>query len=312
MANQSRDDLMLRAVWMYYNDNLTHAEIAKKLRTSRVKITRLLQKARDEGLVEIRIIKPLPATYELAQRIEKTFGLDEVIVAVSGVSIKESIEAVGQATARYLTETISCDCTIGFGWSTTISRMSSYLVAPDHPVACTIVELAGSMLRQANPYSVSARVAETFGATLHPLPVPVIVENSAAREAILSEPSIQAALEMARASQIAFVGLGDAGPEGTMVSLGYLTPDEMRDVRARGAVGEILMRYFNRDGQPISTPLDDQVIGLRWHELKRIPRLVIVAAGPRKVEPIRGLLRSGLAHGLITDTDTAEVVLAGT
>lgn len=309
MANQSRDDLMLRAVWMYYNDNLTHAEIAAKLRTSRVKITRLLQKARDEGIVEIRILKPLPVTYELAQRIEQTFGIDEVIVAQSGVSLAESVEAVGQKAAHYLMETIGKDCIVGFGWSTTVSRMAPYLETPDKPVTCTIVDLAGSMLGQANPYSVSGRVAEIFDAPLLPLSVPVIVANKSTREAFLSEPSIQAALEMARASTMAFVGLGDAGPEGTMVSLGYLTPEEMSDVRARGAVGEILMRYFNSAGEPIATPLDDQVIALDWEELKRIPKLVIVAAGPRKVEPIRGILHSGLGNCLITDTDTAELIL---
>lgn len=309
-AEAARDDLMLRAAWMYYNENLTHAEIAHKLRTSRVKITRLLQKAREEGLVEIRILKPLPAIYHLARRIETTFGVDEVIVAPGGPSVDDTLNAVGEAAAHYLMQVVPGSCIIGFGWSTTVSRMLPYL----HPVqlsdGCTVVELAGSMLGQANPYSVSNRVAEIFRAPLHPLPVPVIIQNAAARRAILSEPAIQSALELARTSTLAFVGLGDASPSGTMVSLGYLTPDEMADVRARGAVGEILMRYFDRAGRPIGTLLDDQVIGLGWDDICQIPRLVVVAAGPRKVGPIGGILRSGLCNCLITDSDTAEQVLA--
>jgi len=309
-SEAARDDLMLRAVWMYYNENLTHAEIAHKLRTSRVKITRLLQKAREEGLVEIRILKPLPAIYDLARRIETAFGVDEVVVAQGGPTPDDTLNAVGEAAAHYLMQVVPGNCVIGFGWSTTVSRMLPYL----HPVqlsdGCTVVELAGSMLGQANPYSVSNRVAEIFRAPLHPLPVPVIIQNAAARRAILSEPAIQAALDLARTSTLAFVGLGDASPNGTMVSLGYLTPDEMADVRARGAVGEILMRYFDLDGRPIGTLLDDQVIGLGWDDICQIPRLVVVASGPRKGEPICGILRSGLCNCLITDSDTAELVLA--
>lgn len=309
-AEASHDNLMLRAVWMYYNENLTHAEIARKLHTSRVKITRLLQKARDEGLVEIRILKPLPVIYDLARRIEAVFGVDEVVVAPSGPSPDDSLNAVGEAAARYLMQVVPGNSTIGFGWSTTVSRMLPFL----HPVTlsdgCTVVELAGSMLGQANPYSVSNRVAEIFHAPLHPLPVPVIIQNAVARQAILSESAIQSALELARTSTLSFVGLGDASPKGTMVSLGYLTPEEMADVRARGAVGEILMRYFGKDGRPIETLLDEQVIGLGWDDICRIPTLVVVAAGPRKVEPICGILRSGLCNCLITDSDTAEMVLA--
>ncbi|NJL94867.1 MAG: helix-turn-helix domain-containing protein [Anaerolineae bacterium] len=60
MATDARQELMIRAAWMYYHDALTHQEIAEKLNTSRVKITRLLQQAREQGIVEIRVTAPLP------------------------------------------------------------------------------------------------------------------------------------------------------------------------------------------------------------------------------------------------------------
>lgn len=308
-TDTDRDELMVRAAWMYYHNNMTHAEIAQKLHTSRVKITRLLQRARDEGIIEIKILRPLPITFELEQRLETAFGIDRAVVAPSGRTPDESLEAVGETAANVLMELIRDGCNVGFGWSTTVSRMAPYLKPATRHKPCVISELAGSMLGQANPYSISGKVAEILGATIHPLSAPVVVQNRAARDAILSETVVHDALQSARRCEVAFVGVGDSSDASTMVVTGYLKPSEMADLRARGAVGDILMRWYDSNGQPIHTPLDECVIGLDWDDIRTIPNLVVVAAGSNKIAPLRGILRSGVCNSLVTDTDTAQAVL---
>lgn len=305
----SSDDLMLRAAWLYYHGDLTHAEIARKLNTSRVKITRLLQRARAEGLVEIHIKKPLPIMYELADRLETTFGLDNVVIAMSGGTLAESLDAVGQAAAEYLMSSVEDGCNVGFGWSTTVSRIAPYLNAPPEPVSCVISELAGSMLGQGNPYSISARVAEILGAEFKPLSVPVLLQSEAARATLLEEPRIQEALAHARRCDIGFVGIGDVSPTGTVVATGYLTAEQVEALSQRGAIGDILMTYYDLEGRRVPSPFDDRLMALHWDELRAIEHLVVVAAGPHKVDPILGILRSGLCNCLITDTATAQAVL---
>jgi len=309
VTDNNQEELMVLAAWMYYDDQLTHEQIAKRLGISRVSVTRLLQKARRDGIVQFRITKPLPLQYDLERRLQQTFGVEEAIVVKTRNAVDDTLDAVGWAGAEHLKQILRPGCRLGVGWSTTVSRMAPYLEAPEQPVPCTFHELAGSMLGQTNPYSISWLIARTLNIPLETLPVPVVVQSEAARDAILKETSIRSALEHARQCDIAFVGLGDVGPDCTMVRTGYLTPEQMADLRQQNAVGDILMRYYDASGRHVPTPLESRIISLNWEEIHRIPYIVVMAAGPTKVEAISGALRGRLCHCLITDTDTAQQVL---
>lgn len=301
---------MIRAAWLYYHHNMTHHQIAQRLHLSRVKITRMLQKARETGVVEIKINYPLPISLQLSEQLEEQFGLKEAVIVSSKANIAETLDEIGRTAVEHLMQSIFPGCRLGFVWSSTLSKMSAYFKPPSKPVLCTVCDLAGSMLGQDNPYSVSAKAASVLGVPFLPMPVPAVVQSETARDAILSEPSVQVALDLARRSDIAFMGLGDTGEDSTMVRTGYLTADEMADLRARGAVGDIAIHYFDIQGQHIPHPIDERIIGLEWDDLRSIPYLVVVAAGPKKVESLLGILRSRLCHCLITDTNTAQSILA--
>ncbi len=306
----SQDDLMVAAAWMYYQDGLTQQEIAQKLSLSRVTVTRLLQRARQEGLVQVRITRPLPESYALAQELEETFALQKAILVKSGVTFEETLEAIAQAGAEHLREVMCHDCRLGFGWSTTVSRMAAYLTRPQHPAQVRVNELVGSMLGAESPYSVSGRVAEVVGANLVTLPVPVIVNSQAAYQALMQETSIQSAMAEAADVDIAFVGLGDLGPNCTLVKTGQLTLQQMEELRQQGAVGDILFRFYDINGGHVPYLMEEQTISLRFEQIHRIPYVATLAAGASKVDTILGALRGKLIDCLVSDTETAQRVLA--
>ena len=304
------EELMTVAAWLYYHDGLTQEQVARELGISRVRVTRLLQRARREGIVQIRITRPLPLQYRLERALRRTFGLKDAIVVRTRHTREDTLNALGQAGADYLQRIVFPGCRLGLGWSTTVSRMAPYLTPPPALVPFTVHELAGSMVGQTNPYSISWRVAEVFRVPLEPLPVPILVESAAAREAVLRETQVRRALEHARQCDIAFVGVGSTREENTLTRLGLLTPDQMRLLRERGAVGDILMRYFDGEGRHVPLPWDDRIIALEWEDILRIPHRIIMAAGKHKVPALLGALRGGLGHTLITDTETARALLA--
>ncbi len=310
--SKNEEELLVLAAWMYYADKLTQKQIAEKLHVSRVKVTRLLQQARQEGIVQIRITKPLPLQHNLARSLQRTFGLKEAVVVKQGISLNDTLDAVGMAGARHLKQVLFPHCRLGVGWSTTVSRMAPFLEAPEPPVPCIVNELAGSFLGEHSSYNISGRVAETLGAPIEILPVPVAVQSEAARDALLKEPSIRTALEHARQCDIAFVGLGDTGPDSTMMRTGHLTSGQRADLRRQGAVGDILLRYYDASGRHVAIPLEARIISLDWEDIRRIPYVVALAAGPLKVEVILAALRGRLCHCLITDTETAKEVLRHT
>jgi DNA-binding transcriptional regulator LsrR (DeoR family) len=306
----SQDDLMVAAAWMYYQDGLTQQEVAEKLNLSRVTVTRLLQRARQEGLVQVRITRPLPESYALAQELQETFALQKAILVKSGGSFDETLDAIAQAGAEHLREVMCHDCRLGFGWSTTVSRMAAYLTRPEHPAQVQVSELAGSMLGTENPYSISGRVAEVVGGNLVTLPVPVLVNNQAAYQAMMQEPSIKKAMAEAAGVDVAFVGLGDLSPGCTLLKTGHLAAAQMEDLRQRGAVGDMLLRFYDLDGRHVPHPMEEQTISLRFEQIRRIPYVATLAAGASKVDTILGALRGSLIDCLVSDTETARRVLA--
>jgi DNA-binding transcriptional regulator LsrR (DeoR family) len=309
MTENKSDELMIRVAWMYGDDDMTHQEIASKLHLSRVAVTRLLQRARREGILQIKITKPLPLQYELERRLQKTFALKNAIVVKTRGSLDETLDEIGQAGAAHLNQVLFSKCRLGVGWSRTVSRMAPYLEKPDHADNCIVNELAGSVLDPEHPYSISWLIAQVLEAKVEALPAPVVVNSTEARHTLLNEPAIRMALEHARQCEIALVGLGDLEPDCTLVRTGFMTGEQRAELQANGAVGDILMRFFDISGRHVPSPLDPRVISLSRPEIERIPYVVALATGPTKIDAIVGALRGRLCHCIILDVTTAERVL---
>ena len=90
-----------------------------------------------------------------------------------------------------------------------------------------------------------------------------------------------------------------------------LGDDEQEELRAAGAVGDVCFRYFDAEGNPVPSKLDQRLIGITHAELMQIPRRIGVAGGGRKFSAIRAALLGGWINVLITDLEMAERVAAG-
>jgi DNA-binding transcriptional regulator LsrR (DeoR family) len=309
MAENAQDDVMVAAAWMYYDDGLTHEQIAKKLNLSRIKVTRLLQKALSDGIVQFKINRPLPRQFELERRLQQAFGLERAVLVRTRAAQDDTLEEMGRVGADELRNLLSNGCRLGVGWSTTVSRIAPYFEAPRPGVVCVVNEIVGGYPGHALPYSISVQIARRFSAPLEALPVPAFVTSAQARDAILREQSVRKALDNARKCDIAIVGLGDVSPTCTMVTCKYLTVKQMSALKRRGGVGDILGYYYDIHGQLVPSPLDARRIGIDWDDLRRIPCVVAMAAGPAKVAALLGALNGKLCHCLISDTDMAQALL---
>jgi DNA-binding transcriptional regulator LsrR (DeoR family) len=303
------DETMVRAAWLYYEARLTHEEIAEELNMSRVAVTRLLQRARHEGIVRITITRPLPAEFELEVRLKKTFHLKTAVVVSPGATPADTLENICRAGARLLTQLVTPGSRLGLAWSSTLAHLASYLQRMDPPVQFTIHELAGTFLGPTTPYGIAWSVAEKMGVMLESLPVPVFVQSRDAYDALMKEDRICQALQHAADVDFALVGLGNICPDCTLVQTGFLSAEQAEILNQRGAVGDILMRFYDLQGQPVPTTQDGQVISLTMEQIRHIPNVIAVATGEAKVSPITGALRGHLIHGLVTDTETARLVL---
>jgi deoxyribonucleoside regulator len=302
------DEQMVIITNLYYMENLTQEEIATKLRLSRITVTRVLKKARDEGLVQITVKRPMPELYRLALGLERKFGLKAAMVAPTRGTPAETMDAVGRAGAELLDRIVTPECSIGVAWSTTLRAILPYVRKPAFKLS-RINELAGTYLTPSTPYGVSWVLAEKLGVSVESIPMPVLVRNGHVKDMMVREPAIRVALEDAATVDLAFVGLGNVSRESSIMLTGYVGEEQFAELGIKGAVGDILMRYYDAAGKYIPMSFEDQTVSLEWEKIMELPFTVAVAFGPGKLDAISGALAGKVIHGLVTDVWTAEALL---
>ena len=122
---------------------------------------------------------------------------------------------------------------------------------------------------------------------------------------------VREALDLFGKVTIALVGIGATEPSRALASSGNIfSPQEVKLLAGKGAVGDICLRFFDAGGRPVATELDGRVISMGLDQLRGVPRVVGVAGGKRKTNAILGALAGKLVNVLITDVATAERLLS--
>ena len=310
MLGMTRDDrkqeLAVRAAWSYYVRGETQDEIARALGLSRQTVQRLVAQAMASGLVRVRINHPLARCLDLAEALRTRCGLRlaEVMPAEAGqagvaLALADRIEA---ELARAAPITLA----IGTGrmLRAAVARLSR-IDCPQH----RIVSLTGNIAPDGSAayYNVLFSLSELVTAHSFPLMVPVIAASADERDALHRQPGNARVMAMAEQADVAFIGLGSFGEDAPLFKDGFLSGAQVRALRERGAVGEILGNPYDCAGRPV--PHDLSIASAR---LPPVDRALILtgACGEDKRLPLLGALQGGLVNGLITDEPTAEWLLA--
>jgi DNA-binding transcriptional regulator LsrR (DeoR family) len=142
------------------------------------------------------------------------------------------------------------------------------------------------------------------------LPAPGVVSSPDAVSILRSDPYVRQAIDLFGEVTIALVGIGTVEPSGLLASSGNIySPAELAMLQSAGAVGDVCLHFFDGEGKPVETPLDERVIGMSLEQLRHAKRAVGIAGGKRKLAAIRGALRGKWINVLITDRATAEGLL---
>lgn len=303
--------LVTKVARLYYMEGLNQEEIARRCRTSRSTISRLLRQAREAGLVTITINEPPGNFSDLERALEREFGLQEAVVVSQDESDGDLQASLGRSAARYIERVVRPGDVLGVSWGTSLrATINSVSGASLGPV--TVVPLVGGV-GQTDPEihsnQLAIDLARALGGNWHLLHAPAIVSSSALREAILADPKLGEVLEVARSANMALVGIGAPIESSTMIHTGYFGAGEIEELKAHRAVGDVCSQFYDLEGRRCDLQLNDRIIGITLEDLKRIPLVVAVAGGASKVGSVLGALRGGFLDVLITDHGTAQSVI---
>ena len=311
-ARDGDASMATRAAWLHYAGGLTQAEVARRLGLSSLKAHRLITRANQEGLVKVFIDGDVSECVALEIELTERHGLDYCEVVPDFDAEDLPLRALGIAGAQFLRRETERGETrlIGVGHGRTLAACVENL--PRTPSRHTdFVSLLGGFSRKfsANPHDVIHRLAERTDGRAFVMPVPFFANSAKDREILLGQRGIGEVLELARKSDLKFVGIGTSEPDASLVATGMIEPGEIRDVQKSGGVGEVLGHFFGADGEPVETTLSNRTMALPREALEG-SRLVAVAGGTMKTRAIRSVLKSRLLSGLITDERSARALVA--
>ncbi len=312
----AREGLLATVASLYYKLNQSQAEIAGRFGVSTSKVSRMLKEARDRGIVDIRIRMPIPRDVVLEQELCARFGLRDALVLQSGGESDEQmlLHGAGQLAAGYLQRllpTLPSSASVGVAWGTSVYAAVSALGSMVE-LHMDVVQLMGGVGQQTVDSPDIGRVlAAKLGGRHHDLHAPVLVEQATSRAILTSEPAVREGLTRARQVALAVAGIGGVQERGSsFLRAGLLTRNDLAHLRAQGAAGEMVGRFYKIDGTMEGIEINERIVGLKLEELRRIPHTLAVARGLPKIEAILGALRGRYLTVLATDDLTARGVLA--
>ena len=311
--SEEKHALLARVASLYYEKNLTQAEIARQLHISRPQVSRLLAEGRQEGVVKIVIHHPPDKYAALKHELQHRFGLTETLVLASGhLGYAQLVERLGTLAARYLEDRLQDGMILGISWNTGVYQVVNALQAARQKKV-TVVQLTGAV-GSINPLldgpDLTRWLAQNLGGQYKYLPAPLLVESPATREALLQDRSIREPLALMEKLDMALVGIGSLSPAlSGLLSAGYITETELREIIRRGGVGDICSYHFDLHGHVLPLELHQRLIGITLERLKRTPCVIGVGGGIDKAASILGALRLGVINCLVTDDIAARAVL---
>ena len=305
--------LLTKVSSMYYDQNYNQQQIADRLHLSRPKVSRLLKQARATGIVQIKVAVPSTGHIELENEIEQKFNLQEAVIvdyeSSPGFVLKKQL---GIAAADYLHRTVSESDIIGVTWGTTLQGMIDSLIPLSTEGVQIIQSLGGVGPPEAKAHStdISRRLSQLLNSKLTLLPAPGIVGSSDAKKILLSDRQVKTALDLFSEINTLYVGLGAIETNPVLEpSSNEISGSLYNEITNSGAVGDIALRFFDIDGNPINSKLEELTIGITIEEIKAVDTVVGIAGGPEKIKVIKGALSGNLINVLITDQLTAETLL---
>jgi DNA-binding transcriptional regulator LsrR (DeoR family) len=307
----NRLDDAARAGWLYYVAGRTQDEIASAMGISRQSAQRLVSLAMTERLIKVRLDHPIAACLELGLALKEKYDLRQVDIVPSDPGSSSTTVGIAEAAASEIERWLkSADPIIlAIGTGRTLKAAIDQLPGMDCPQH-RIVSLTGNIGLDGSAayYNVIFSMADAVKARHFPMPLPVLVSSAEERVMFHNQALVKSALQLGAQADVAFVGIGELGPQAPLCEDGFLARDEMVRLMDEGAAGEICGWMFDGEGRMMSGSINQRVASVPLPS-RQTSIVIGIAKGERKYQAVRAALRGRLINGLITDEATAEFLL---
>lgn len=310
----SRVSLLADVAEMYYLEGLNQTQIAERVGVTRSMVSRMLADARQRGIVEFRIHRPLTFDHELGERLQVHFKLKGAwVVVLDGTGHDQVLRQVGAGAANVLADLLETDSIFGLAWGTFIRATVDAFEIPAPMPNVRIVQLVGagdSRIRDYDGHALVGRMTQMIGGEGIYLNAPIMVGDAEGAQSLLESKTIRETIALARNCDLALLGVGSTQPRySTFFHSGYFSMEDLNKLHKDKAVGNVCGMHFTISGELTSLDFQRRLVTISQDDLFAIENRLGVAGGAGKVEPMLGALRGGYINLLVTDNHAAASLL---
>jgi DNA-binding transcriptional regulator LsrR (DeoR family) len=312
-SGRARTRLMLEICRRYYLHDESMVSIGERLEISRFKVARLLQDARDTGLVTISLHSGGEDDEELSRRVARHLGLRRATVIEAFGTPQEVRQIVGVRAGRLLAGALQSGETLGLGWGRTLVHMIESIERLPNVQVLQLSGAVGSNLSQ-SPIELVRKAALIGGNNAKAILAPLYINDPNVARVMRSQPDIADVLELFDSVTTAAISVGSFVPASDGSSNNQflpLLPETVREsILAAGAIAEVCGTPYRQDGSVANRDFLQHIVAITPEQLSRVPRVIAVASDSSKAGAIWALSRAGVISELVIDADLAESILA--
>ncbi len=303
------DQTEVRAAWLYFMEGLTQAEIARRLGTTRLRINRLLGEARRNGLVGITLNSQLASCVALEQEIVRDFGLKAAVIVPTPTDEEQIPGILGRAAAQFVSDHLEQHRVRGFGigWGRTLREMTRHMRPGRYPDLC-VNSMMGGLTHglEINTFDIVSELARRLNSQCQYLAAPIYAGSPQSRDTIMAQDVFREAFRRIETNELVVLSIGDVTRRSMLVRYGLPEDVDIKELRAAGAIGDIVGQFIDARGRPINHSLNRRAIALPLDRLSREMAVVFAAGGSHKLRALSAVLRGGYASVFISDEATVR------
>jgi DNA-binding transcriptional regulator LsrR (DeoR family) len=292
----------------HYIDQRSKVEIADELGLSRFQVARMLDQARQRGIVKFLVELPGPIDSGRSLSLKEALGLRRAVVVTTPTPDPAVVrQCLGRAGAALASEIISSHDIVGMTAGRTLGAMASAITPL---TAAGVVQLSGAAGPiQATAVEVVRRFSRTCNAPVYPLYCPLLASDVAAARMLRRQTEIQRTLQKIPQVTIAWVAVGSWDPPDSELRDNPALAEIMSSLPARNAlIADVGGIVLTKDAQVVRE-IEELSIGATAADLRAIPDVIAVAGGANKAAAISAAVASGMVRSLVTDSSAARALL---
>jgi DNA-binding transcriptional regulator LsrR (DeoR family) len=294
---------------LYFLEARSKSQIADDLGINRFKVARILQQARDAGVVHIEISMPAGIDDELSELVRKKFDLRHMVAVECGNANEANVRQVlAQTAGGLVSEIVTESDVLGIGYGRTLTIMAETM---DALAQCPVIQLTGALLgvnTEENSVELVRQISARNGGTAFPMYTPQVLPDAQTAATLRRQPEIAEAHRRFSTITKAVVAVGSWKPPSSQL-YDSLSPKDRSVLVRQGVTAEVCATLLDAHGNAVAQEFTQRCISISSKQLKAIDEVIAVAGGKLKTAAVRSVLVGGHANSLVTDTRLARELL---